>query len=135
VHVEVPDGDVVDRITILELKVARLRRGQDAAQAELEALQAAWKASSHPPFAALPETDALRAVNARLWDVEDALREHEARGVFDAAFVALARSVYRLNDERARLKRAISETVGSRLVEQKSYRGAAGPTDSTGLSR
>ncbi len=65
-------------------------------------------------------------MNAALWDVEDALREKERRGAFDAEFIALARSVYRHNDERAALKRRVSEKLGSTLLEEKSYRGPAG---------
>ena len=65
-------------------------------------------------------------MNLALWEVEDALREREARGDFCAAFVADARSVYRLNDRRAAVKRAISEALGSRWVEEKSYTDASG---------
>ena len=64
----------------------------------------------------------LKRVNARLWDVEDAIRECDARGDFGTDFVELARAVYRLNDERARLKKAINVLSGSRLVEEKSYK-------------
>jgi hypothetical protein len=64
----------------------------------------------------------LKQVNAKLWDIEDAIRECDARGDFGNAFVELARAVYRLNDERARLKKAISLASGSRLIEEKSYK-------------
>ena len=64
---------------------------------------------------------ALAAVNDRLWTIEDAIREKEAAGSFDADFIALARSVYQQNDERGRIKRAINDLLGSRLVEQKQY--------------
>ena len=64
----------------------------------------------------------LKRVNAKLWDVEDAIRECEARGDFGENFIELARAVYRLNDERARLKKAINLASGSRLVEEKSYK-------------
>jgi hypothetical protein len=63
----------------------------------------------------------LKRVNARLWDVEDAIRECDARGDFGQSFIELARSVYRLNDERAQLKKAINLASGSRLFEEKSY--------------
>jgi hypothetical protein len=63
----------------------------------------------------------LRRVNAKLWDVEDAIRECDARGDFGQCFIDLARAVYRLNDERSRLKKAINLASGSRLVEEKSY--------------
>ena len=63
----------------------------------------------------------LRRVNAELWDVEDAIRECDARDDFGQSFIDLARAVYRLNDERSRLKKAINLASGSRLVEEKSY--------------
>lgn len=123
--VEVPDADVVDRITILELKVARLPRGRADAERELAVLQAAWAAQSSVSLEALAQLEGLRRVNAALWQVEDDLRDLEARRDFGPTFVELARSVYRLNDERAALKLAINEAVGSTLVERKSY-GASG---------
>ena len=64
----------------------------------------------------------LKRVNAKLWDVEDAIRECDARGDFGDDFIELARAVYRFNDERARLKKAINVESGSRLVEEKSYK-------------
>lgn len=120
-QVDVPDADVVDRITILELKVERLRSGREAARAELDVLQEAWRAQQSVPLEDLEQLPALRAVNAELWDVEEELRQLERAGDFGPTFVARARSVYHLNDERARIKRSISETTGSVLVEQKTY--------------
>lgn len=63
----------------------------------------------------------MRRVNEALWDVEDALRLHEARGDFGAEFVRLARSVYETNDRRARIKAEINAILGSDIAEQKSY--------------
>ena len=65
----------------------------------------------------------LKRVNESLWVIEDALREHERNADFGAAFVELARSVYRINDQRAELKRAVNRIFGSALVEEKSYSG------------
>jgi hypothetical protein len=64
----------------------------------------------------------LKQVNATLWDVEDAIRECDARNDFGSSFIELARTVYRLNDERALLKKAISLASGSRIIEEKSYK-------------
>ncbi len=64
----------------------------------------------------------LKTVDAKLWDVEDAIRDCDARGDFGGSFIELARAVYRLNDERSRLKKAINVASGSRLFEEKSYR-------------
>lgn len=120
-QVDVPNADVVDRITILELKVQRLEDGRKAAQAELEGLLAAWEAQGPVPLESLDELPALRAVNAELWNVEEELRGLERAGDFGRDFVARARSVYHLNDERARIKRKINAATGSALVEQKTY--------------
>ena len=84
-------------------------------------LEEAWSAEGLPRLEGLQQLPELAAVNEALWDVEDALRVHEARGEFGARFVERARSVYRLNDERARLKRAINDALGSELIEVKSY--------------
>jgi hypothetical protein len=123
VLVPLPFGEIVDRIVILDLKCARIadpvHRGQ-AARLRDELL-ARWGAADLPPPASLPEHPALVETNAALWDVEDALRAHERAGTFDAAFVSLAREVYRQNDRRAALKRAIDERLGSPLSEPKSY--------------
>jgi hypothetical protein len=113
-------GDVLDRLTILAIKVARLPEGPRAHAAdEHAALLAAWGAAGLPAPAEVPEYAALAEVNRALWDVEDRLRAAEARGDFGAAFVEDARAVYRTNDRRAALKRAINQRFGSRLVEQK----------------
>jgi hypothetical protein len=64
---------------------------------------------------------ALRAVNTRLWRIEDQIRDHEAAGDFGPGFVALARAVYHQNDERGRIKQALNHCLGSALVEEKQY--------------
>jgi hypothetical protein len=118
-------GEIIDKITILRLKRERITR--EAARAnvahELRLLEeiAAPLVAEVPALA--PLEDRLAAINASLWDVEDALRAAEKAGDFGASFVALARSVYRLNDERAAVKRQINDLVGSSLVEEKSYDG------------
>jgi hypothetical protein len=122
-QIDVPDGEVADRITILELKVERLASAtkRTLAQAALDALIDAWNRHGRVPLTALEALPRLREVNARLWDVEEELRAAEQIGAFDDHFVQLARSVYQLNDERARLKGAIDERTGSVLREPKSY--------------
>lgn len=121
--VPVSVGELVDKLTILDIKLAHVRdAGQRANVAHEQALLAALVA---PIVAAEPEVEALqgqlREVNATLWDVEDRLREHERNGVFDDAFIQLARQVYHRNDERARLKKAINRKTGSAIVEEKLY--------------
>ena len=100
-----------------------LSKGGHALQAgERQTLEATWQA--HP--AAVRDVAGLRAelkvVNEALWDIEDAVRLKERDQAFDADFVALARSVYLNNDERARVKKAINLALGSGYVEEKSYR-------------
>jgi hypothetical protein len=121
--VESSFGDVADRVSILRIKERRIADAARVAnvRTELAALHDAWASERLPPLEDLAGWSRLCAVNEALWDVEDRLREHERRGDFGAAFVELARSVYRLNDERAALKRAINLALGSRLVEEKSY--------------
>ncbi len=116
-------GEVLDKISILEIKQARITNPAALANVrqELQAL-AQVVAAALPASAPLDALRAaLRQVNEALWDVEDALRDKERAQSFDEGFITLARSVYRLNDERARTKRQINELTRSALVEEKSY--------------
>lgn len=116
-------GELIDKITILEIKAERI--GDPAKQANIRRELGALDRVREGALAATPELAALRdelaAVNRRLWEVEDALRGCEREGRFDAHFVELARSVYRENDRRATLKRALNKLTGSDIVEEKSY--------------
>ena len=128
-HAPAPIGDVLDRLTILAIKASRVPADRRASvEAEARALTEAWAAAGLPAPAEVPEHAALVEVNTALWEVEDRLRAAEARGAFDAAFIADARSVYRLNDRRAALKRAVSERFGSTLREEK-HHPSYGPQD------
>jgi hypothetical protein len=117
-------GELLDKITILRIKVARI---QDAAKLanvkrELALLEQTWKDSGAAvPDVALNER-ALENVNERLWDIEDRIRDKEARQTFDREFIDLARAVYICNDERAAIKKRINLQLGSPLVEEKSYK-------------
>jgi hypothetical protein len=121
--VPISPGELIDKITILEIKSQRM---SDAAKlhnvrTELSLLSDTWRAS---PFAATDiaaEWAALRDVNGKLWDIEDRIRDKERAGAFDAEFVELARAVYFTNDERAAIKKTINTRLGSALVEEKSY--------------
>jgi hypothetical protein len=121
--VPVSFGELLDKISILQIKSERM---SDAAKLvnvrnELNALDSTWAA--HP--AAAQDITALRtelkAVNERLWDIEDDIRLKEKAQAFDDSFVQLARSVYIQNDERARIKKDINLALGSSYVEEKSY--------------
>ena len=118
-------GELLDKITILRIKVARI---QDAAKLanvkrELALLEQTWKDSGAAAVhdVALDER-ALENVNERLWDIEDRIRDKEARQTFDREFIELARAVYICNDERAAIKKRINLQLGSSLVEEKSYK-------------
>ncbi len=122
-RVPVSWGELVDKKTILEIKVERLRDPDAVANArrELAPLEATLATLSSPP----PELDRLQAelreVNRRLWDIEDAIRRKEAELSFDAGFIELARGVYHTNDERTRIKREINRLLRSGIVEEKQY--------------
>lgn len=121
--VPVSVGELLDKITILRIKSARIADPSKLANVsrELAELEAVWAASSHAE-ALEPEALAeLQAVNEALWDIEDRIREKEHRGEFDADFIELARAVYVTNDRRAAIKRTLNLASGSALVEEKSY--------------
>jgi hypothetical protein len=121
--VPISPGELIDKITILEIKSQRMT---DAAKlhnvrTELALLSDTWKASPYSATDISAEWAALRDVNAKLWDIEDDIRDKERDGRFDAGFIELARAVYVTNDERAAIKKRINTKLGSALVEEKSY--------------
>ena len=115
-------GELIDKITILEIKQRRLSSAEAIAnvQRELAALNKVFNASAVPESVA-PVKQALKAVNESLWDIEDQIRAKEAQSSFDRQFIELARSVYINNDERAKLKRQINKLMNSEFVEEKQY--------------
>ena len=121
-RVPVSWGELLDKITILEIKTERLG-GQEAranAAAELELL----REIAQPAMAGAQATALVRrlkGLNQALWEIEDRIRDHERAGDFGPGFVELARSVYRHNDERGAIKREINLALGSALIEEKSY--------------
>jgi hypothetical protein len=116
-------GELLDKITILQIKQERLDDDAKRANvaAELAALTTVAGAALADAALAAPLA-ALKAVNESLWVIEDRLRDKEAAGRFDADFIELARAVYFTNDRRAALKRDINRLLNSALVEEKSYR-------------
>jgi hypothetical protein len=116
-------GELLDKIAILEIKRLRLSAPQAVANAERElaALNPCLTMLEPAPAGLSELRTALAAVNLRLWEIEDQIREKEAQGDFGEEFVALARSVYRENDERGRIKRRINTLLGSNLMEEKQY--------------
>lgn len=119
-------GELLDKLTILEIKRERIARVDALANVEKERLLLAARAAEVMDAPGLSALFAkLKRINVALWEIEDAIREHEAEAEFGASFIALARSVYQTNDERASIKRCINALLGSALTEEKSYAGAA----------
>ncbi|MBS0589886.1 MAG: hypothetical protein JSR65_04535 [Proteobacteria bacterium] len=116
-------GELIDKITILEIKSAQIRDAAKLAnvRVELELLNATWATNPASRIDIATERGQLKAVNEALWEIEDRIRLKEKAQAFDAEFVELARSVYFRNDERAAVKKAINLKLGSRLIEEKSY--------------
>ena len=120
-RIPVSVGEVIDKITILEIKVHHLhgQRRQNV-QKELSLLQETLRNSGVVVEEQM--RNELKSVNQRLWDIEDKIRDQERVKSFGDEFIALARSVYVQNDLRAALKRRINVASGSELVEEKAYR-------------
>ncbi len=118
-------GELIDKITILEIKAERIT---DAAKlgnvrTELDGLWPLWlqQQAARPELAMLKQR--LRAINERMWDIQDQLRAKETAQDFDDGFIALARGVYGTNGERVAVKNEINRVAGSALVEEKQYQG------------
>lgn len=123
--IPVATGELIDKITILRIKFLRLKKPEaiENVNHELKTLE---KILIEIPelvhsLPLISFTSELQKINTKLWDVEDALRLHEAEQRFDQKFISLARSVYQLNDQRSTLKRQINLLCGSTLMEEKSY--------------
>jgi hypothetical protein len=123
IHVPVSHGELIDKITILEIKSERIDDADKVANVrrELDLLNTTWAQDEASKVDIADERARLKAVNEALWDIEDRIRLKEKAQAFDAEFIELARSVYFRNDERAAVKREINLKLGSQLVEEKSY--------------
>ena len=121
--VPISPGELIDKITILEIKSERMTDAAKLAnvRTELGLLLETWRSSAYAATDIGAEWQALRDVNGQLWDIEDRIRDKERDGRFDAEFIEFARAVYVTNDERAAVKKRINTKLGSTLVEEKSY--------------
>ncbi|MGB0513519.1 MAG: DUF6165 family protein [Wenzhouxiangellaceae bacterium] len=121
--VPVSPGELLDKISILEIKADRIADPDKRhnVERELDLLTGIWHADGRETSDITALRADLRAINARLWDIEDAIRDCERESDFGDRFIELARSVYRINDQRAAVKRRINEALGSTIVEEKSY--------------
>jgi len=123
IQVPVSPGEVLDKITILEIKSERI---SDAAKLtnvkrELELLQASWQQSVDEDDTVRRIHNKLKTINETLWEIEDDIRDKERAREFDQVFIDLARSVYVTNDQRADAKKELNVYLGSEIVEEKSY--------------
>jgi hypothetical protein len=123
IKMEVPLGEFLDKLSILEIKSKRLRDPQKLANNNrlMEALRLTWQASHYENADIKNHYQKLKAVNERLWEIEDQIREKEAQQRFDAEFIELARSIYITNDTRAELKNEFNRLFQSEFTEEKSY--------------
>ncbi len=122
--VPISPGELLDKITILRIKSARMSDAAKLAnvRAELAELEKTWREAVGGAADVSEDERALQAVNERLWVIEDDIRDKERAQAFDARFIELARAVYVENDERAAIKKRINVKLGSRIVEEKSYK-------------
>ena len=120
----VSPGELLDKLTILEIKAERITDAEKRANVahEKRLLETVWQDSQLETDEVVRLRDQLKTVNEQLWDIEDGIRDEERAGRFGDRFIELARSVYTTNDERAALKKAINQALGSDIVEEKSYR-------------
>jgi hypothetical protein len=123
--IEVSNGEIVDKMTILELKLDKIKN-----ITQLKNIEKEWKVlkdcvmSIYQIFGDITlynKVDELSEINSQLWDIEDWIRDCEKEQRFDKEFVELARSVYKLNDQRSEVKRQINILTKSNFVEEKSY--------------
>jgi len=121
--VEIAPGELIDKITILEIKLDNVH--DEAKRVNIEHEYAILTDVLRREVSRTEDlerlTAALKEVNAQLWRIEDDIRDQERARTFGAEFIALARSVYRTNDRRAALKRQINELLSSAIIEEKSY--------------
>ncbi len=123
IKVPVSFGEVLDKITILEIKSERIKDEAKLknVRLELEELSATWNDAVEDQSAIADLRAKLKAVNEELWVIEDDIRDQEAAQDFGPRFIELARAVYVTNDKRAAIKKDVNLALGSRFVEEKSY--------------
>jgi hypothetical protein len=123
IHVPVSPGEVLDKITILEIKSERMGDPEKVANVcvELALLQETWNEFIRDNEVISDLRAQLKEINEALWEIEDDIREKERAGEFDKRFIELARSVYVTNDRRAMVKKELNLHLGSEIIEEKSY--------------
>ncbi len=124
-HINIPisPGELLDKITILEIKAELIQDNQKLqnVETELKLLSQIWIQHSSNKDAMHSLKQELKINNQNLWEIEDKIRLKESNKEFDQEFIELARSVYIQNDKRAATKRKINDLLGSKIIEEKSY--------------
>ena len=120
---EISVGELIDKITILEIKKEKISNKEKLVEVnkELNSLNETLKKSINNEGKISSFKNDLKNINLKLWDIEDGKRSAEKNNKFDEKFIELARSVYKFNDERAKIKLAINNALGSNIKEVKSY--------------
>ena len=120
---EISVGELIDKLTILEIKKEKISNKEKLVEVnkELNSLNETLKKSINNESKISSFKNDLKNINLKLWDIEDGKRSAEKNNKFDEKFIELARSVYKFNDERAKIKLAINNALGSNIKEVKSY--------------
>ena len=120
---EISAGELIDKITILEIKKEKISNKEKLVEVdkELISLNETLKKSIKDESKISNFKNDLKNINLKLWDIEDGKRSAEKKNQFDEKFIELARNVYKFNDERAKIKLAINNALGSNIKEVKSY--------------
>ena len=123
IQVPVSPGEVLDKITILEIKSERMNDPEKVAnvKVELALLRKTWAESVSEDGVISDLHAQLKEINEALWEIEDDIRDKERAREFDERFIELARSVYFTNDRRSKIKKDLNLHLGSEIVEEKSY--------------
>ena len=123
IYAEISAGELVDKITILEIKKEKITNKEKLIEIkkELDSLTNTFNKSIKKNINLEALTKELKNINLKLWDIEDKKRELEKKQGFGKEFIELARNVYKFNDERAKIKLKINEALGSNIKEVKSY--------------
>ena len=122
--VPISPGELLDKITILEIKAERIDKPEKVANVrhELELLSKVWSDSVTEDKVIADLHRQLKTINEELWEIEDDIRDEERQNRFGERFIALARAVYVTNDKRAQAKKEVNLHLGSKIIEEKSYR-------------
>jgi uncharacterized protein YukE len=123
IHIPMSPGELLDKITILEIKSERMSDAAKLAnvRTELDLLNKTWTESVSSDDTVKQLHQLLKSINEELWEIEDDIRDKEKVREFDERFIELARAVYYTNDKRAEAKKALNTHLGSTIVEEKSY--------------